>query len=52
MGPKLRKRHRTMTAQQARKTVMVRWNRARALALDAAGAGVVLVILVIAWILV
>ena len=31
---------------------MARWNRARALALDAAGAAVVLAMLVIAWILV
>ena len=52
MGPKLRKRNRTMTTAEARRTVKIRWDRARALALDAAGATVVLAMLVIAWILV
>ena len=52
LGPKLRKRHRTLTSADARKTVMVRWNRARALALDAAGATIVLFMLVVAWFLV
>ena len=52
MGPKLRKKNRTMTTREARKTVMARWNRVRALAVDAAGAAVVLTMLVIAWILV
>ena len=41
-----------MTTADARKTVKIRWDRARALALDAAGAAVVLAMLVIAWILV
>ena len=43
-----------MTTADAKRTVMVRWDRARAraLALDAAGATVVLAMLVIAWILV
>ena len=39
------------TSAQARKAALVRWDRARALALDAAGAAVVLAMLVIAWIL-
>ena len=51
LGPKLRKRNRTMTSTDARKTVMVRWDKVRALAADAAGAAVVLVMLVIAWVL-
>jgi hypothetical protein len=52
LGPKLRKRHRTMTSSDARKTVMVRWDKVRALAADAAGATIVLFMLVVAWFLV
>ena len=52
MGPKLRKKNRTMTTADAKRTVKIRWDRVRALAVDAAGATVVLAMLVIAWILV